>query len=149
MFKIRRFVALLLLFTVSFSLFANDGKPNVNIEGYKEGEQLPSWLNNLRRAEILSLGSLPFTTLSVTFGYSIFKGLGNGFENGIPNPLEKDKSGFSTDEQKGVFFTSLGISLIIGITDYIVSTIKDKKSEKQQIIEQEEQNQAVILEVIE
>ena len=62
--------------------------------------------------------------------------------------MEKDKSGFTTDEQYGIFFTSLGISLLIGVTDYVVSVVKDKKSEKQQIQAQEEQNQAVILEEI-
>ena len=148
MYKIRRFLALLLLFAVSFSLFAQT-EPTVKVEGYKKGETTPSWLKNLRRAEIVSLGSLPFTTLSVTLGYSLIKGFGNGFADGVPNPLQKDKSGFSTKEQLGIFFTSIGISLFIGVTDYIVSTIKDKKSEKQQMQAQEEQNQAVILEVIE
>ena len=149
MHKIRRFLAILLIFTFSFSLFANSLQPTVKIEGYKEGEKNPSWLKNLRRAEIVSLGSLPFTTLSVSLGYSLFKGFGNGFSNGIPNPLAKDKNGFSTDEQLGIFFTSLGISLLIGVTDYIVSSVKDKKTEKKLNQVKEEQNQSVILEVAE
>ena len=144
--KFSRFLAFLLIFTLSFSLFANE--PSVKIDEYREGKETPSWLKNLRRSEIVTLGSLPFTTMSTTFAYSLFKGMKNNFADGIPNPLEKDKSGFTTDEQYGIFFTSLGISLFIGVTDYIVSTIKDKKSEKQQILEQEEQNQAVILEEI-
>ena len=92
---------------------------------------------------------MPFTTLSVSLGYSLFKGFGNGFSNGIPNPLAKDKNGFSTDEQLGIFFTSLGISLLIGVTDYIVSSVKDKKTEKKLNQAKEEQNQSVILEVAE
>lgn len=148
MFKIRRFVALLLLFAVSFSLFAQT-EPTVKVDGYKKGGETPSWLKNLRRSEIVSLGSLPFTTLCVTLGYSLFKGFGNGFSNGIPNPLAKDKNGFSTDEQLGIFFTSLGISLLIGVTDYIVSSVKDKKTEKKLNQAKEEQNQSVILEVAE
>lgn len=149
--KIKRLVAFFLLFTFSFSLFAENqgGSPTVKIEGYKEGEKNPSWLKNLRRAEIVSLGSLPFTTLSTTFAFSLYKGMNNGFKDGLPNPLEKDKSGFSKEEQKGIFFTSLGISLIIGLTDYIVSSVKDKQTEKQQAQESDELNKAVILEVVE
>ena len=145
--KLRRFFAVLLIFTFSFSLFAN--QPTVKIDEYREGGETPSWLKNLRRSEIVTLGSLPFTTLSTTFAYSLYKGMKNGFQDGIPNPLEKDKSGFTTDEQLGIFFTSLSISLLIGVTDFVVSTVKEKKSEKQHILEMEEQNQAVILEVVE
>ena len=87
--------------------------------------------------------------MSTTFTYSLIKGMRNGFADGVPNPLEKDKSGFTTEEQFGVFFTSIGLSLFIGITDYVVSIVKDKKSEKQKALEEEEQNQAVILEVLE
>ena len=144
--KFSRFWAFLVFFTFSFSLFANE--PSVKIDEYREGKAQPSWLKNLRRSEIVTLGSLPFTTLSVSLGYSLFKGFGNGFSNGIPNPLAKDKNGFSTDEQLGIFFTSLGISLLIGVTDYIVSSVKDKKTEKKQLQEQIEQDQAVILEDI-
>ena len=145
--KFSRFLAFLLIFTLSFSLFANE--PSVKIDEYREGKETPSWLKNLRRSEIVTLGSLPFTTLSVSLGYSLFKGFGNGFSNGIPNPLAKDKNGFSTDEQLGIFFTSLGISLLIGVTDYIVSSVKDKKTEKKLNQAKEEQNQSVILEVAE
>lgn len=144
--KFSRFWAFLMVFTFSFSLFANE--PSVKIDEYREGKAQPSWLKNLRRSEIVTLGSLPFTTMSTTFAYSLFKGMRNNFADGIPNPLEKDKSGFTTEEQYGVFFTSLGISLLIGVTDYVVSVVKDKKTEKKQLQEQIEQDQAVILEDI-
>ena len=145
--KFSRFWAFWVVFTFSFSLFANE--PSVKIDEYREGKAQPSWLKNLRRSEIVTLGSLPFTTMSTTFAYSLFKGMRNNFADGIPNPLEKDKSGFSKEEQKGIFLTSLGISLIIGLTDYIVSSVKDKQTEKQQAQESDELNKAVILEVVE
>ena len=75
--KIRRFFAVLLIFTFSFSLFAN--QPTVKIDEYREGGETPSWLKNLRRSEIVTLGSLPFTTLSTTFAYSLYKGMKTRF----------------------------------------------------------------------
>lgn len=150
MYKRARLISILLIISMCCSLFGtqpvNTG-PTIKIDPYKKESETPSWLKNLRRAEIVSLGSLPFTTLSVSLGYSVIRGLGNGFATGFPNPFAKDKNNFSSDEQLGIFLTSLGISLLIGVTDYIVSSVKDKRNETQQNKEKAEENQAVILEV--
>ena len=150
-----KILSILLFFTMITSLFGNsldfkvqNNGPTIKIDPYsKNSDETPSWLKNLRRAEIVSLGSLPFTTLSTTLGYSLIKGFSNGFRDGFPNPMAKDKNAFNSNEQLGIFFTSLGISVLIGLIDYGVSTWKDKNEEKQQKVSKEEQDRAVILEV--
>ena len=135
-----KILSILLFFTMITSLFGNSLDFKVQNNG-------PTIKIDLRRAEIVSLGSLPFTTLSTTLGYSLIKGFSNGFRDGFPNPMAKDKNAFNSNEQLGIFFTSLGISVLIGLIDYGVSTWKDKNEERQQKFSKEEQDRAVILEV--
>lgn len=100
-------------------------------EPYTEDE-FPSFLYDLRRAEIITLGSMPFITLGTSLGYSFGKYAYHGFDSDyFSNPFAKTtESAYSADEQVGIILTSLGISLGIGITDFIVQTVKRNSKAK-------------------
>lgn len=89
-------------------------------------EDFPSWAKNLRRAEIVTLGALPFTTLLASLGYSLY---GTLFQDkSFVNPLAKGSfSPYSEEEIKGLLITSISLSLCVGITDIVVNTIKTHK----------------------
>lgn len=110
-------------------------EPTVTIEPYTKDE-FPGWLQDLRRAEIVSLGSLPFVTLGVTLGYSLYRYFSHGMDsNYFPNPFAKSSSAASltTDEQLGIFFTSLGVAAAVGITDFTISSIQRHQRKKAEI----------------
>ena len=114
------------------SVFASENEA-VQIEGYEKGKELPSWVKDLRRAEIVTLGSLPFTTLSATLAYSLYRYGANDFKPAyIPNPfpLSSTEAKLSTDEQIGIIATAAGISLAVGITDFIVMQVKQSRKKK-------------------
>lgn len=113
-------------------VFASENEA-VQIEGYEKGKELPSWVKDLRRAEIVTLGSLPFTTLGATLAYSLYRYGANDFKPAyIPNPfpLSSTEAKLSTDEQIGIIATAAGISLAVGITDFIVMQVKHSRQKK-------------------
>lgn len=122
----RRLLAILVSFVFLASMPLAAAEPTVTIEPYTKDE-FPGWLQDLRRAEIVSLGSLPFVTLGVTLGYSLYRYFSHNMDsNYFPNPIAKSSSAarLSTDEQLGILFTSLGLAAAVGITDFTISTIQ-------------------------
>ena len=95
-------------------------------EPYKPDE-FPQFMKDTRRAEIITLGALPFVTLDATLTYSFIRYWQHDFSSDYaPNPFAKssDSNGFTTEEQTGILLTSIGISVGIGITDLIVTVIR-------------------------
>ena len=116
-------------FFLSFSmLFAQTQSP----EPYSKDEFHPV-LKDLRRAEIITLGAIPFVTFNVTLGYSFGKYASHNFDsNYFPNPFAKssDANAYTTEEEIGIILTSVGISAGIGLTDFIVHEIKRSRARK-------------------
>lgn len=130
----KRFIAFLLITfytcTILFSQVSTTLK--ITAEPYTKGE-FPDWAHQLRRTEIITLGSLPFTTLGVTTAYSIFRYAKNDFDSQyIPNPLAKSSSAanLDEDEQKNILFAALTASLIVGIIDLVITLIKKDRARK-------------------
>lgn len=110
---------------MSFPCFAQTAEPYTK-------DEFPVFLKDLRRAEIVTLGSMPFITFSVSLGWSFGRYAYNGFDsNYFVNPFSKSStSNFTTDEQIGIILTSLGISVGIGLTDYVYHVIKRNQKTK-------------------
>lgn len=127
-----RCIALMLCCSLMASFPLSAADPTVTIEPYTKDE-FPSWLHDMRRAEIVSLGSLPFVTLGVTLGYSLYRYFSHDMNpDYFPNPFAKSSSGarLTTDEQLGILFTSLGVAAVVGITDFTISSIQRHKQNK-------------------
>lgn len=112
-------------------------EPTVFIEPYAQNS-IPGWAKDLRRAEIISLGSMPFVTLGVTLGYSCFRYFSNGMDAAyFPNPFAKssNSANLNKSEQLGILAGAAAISLLIGVTDFIINTVQ----RRQEIRRQQEQ----------
>lgn len=117
--KIISFILVFSLFTSFSSLFAAD--TNHNPEPFGENEFSP-WIKDLRRAEIITLGAMPFVTLNVTLGYWAL----NGFEGNL-SPFAAESSTeqkYTNDQTIAILLTSFGICAGIGITDFLVHFLK-------------------------
>lgn len=92
-------------------------------------EEFPGVLHDLRRAEIITLGAMPFITFNVSLGYSFGNYAAHNFDSKyFINPFAQDSdSSYSKDEQIGIILTSVGICAGIGITDFIVHSVKRNK----------------------
>ena len=112
-------------------VFAADTK-STTPEPYEEDE-FPSWLKDLRRAEIITLGAMPFITLNTSLCYSFGNYAFHNFDSDyFVNPFAQgsDTSSYTSSEQAGILLTSLGICLGIGITDFIVHSVKRSNQKK-------------------
>ena len=112
-------------------VFAADTK-STTPEPYEEDE-FPSWLKDLRRAEIITLGAMPFITLNTSLCYSFGNYAFHNFDSDyFVNPFAQgsDTSSYTSSEQAGILITSLGICLGIGITDFIVHSVKRSNQKK-------------------
>lgn len=98
-------------------------------------DKTPTVWEDIRRTEIVTLGSLPFVTILTTLGFSIGTFIANDFDSAYaPNPFAGNSAGFTQDQQLQIFLTSLGISLGVGVADLTVRLIKrsvDKKRSEQ------------------
>ena len=124
----KKFISILLLISFSSLLFANSTSP----EPYGEDE-FPDWANYLRRYEVITLGSLPFTTMGVTTIYTLYRYIDNDFDKKyIPNPLALTSSAanLDSDEQKLILMTAIGTSIVAGTVDLIIHVIRKEKAKK-------------------
>ena len=140
----RKAIALLLLVSFSFCVCADEKHTP---EPYQDDE-FPSWSIDLRRSEIVTLGSLPFVTLGSTIGYSLFRYAAKGFDSDyLPNPLAKSSAAanLNSDEQIGIFLTSGIISLVIGIVDYIISRFERRRADERSEYERIRQQDSVVV----
>lgn len=132
---IKRTFFLFLIFTFIFNanVFSAD-TTNTSPAPY-EDDEFPQGLKDLRRFEIIALGSMPFVTLDVNIAYAIGKPFYNCMQSGdwsnytFTNPLTASAD-YSSDEIKGVIWTAVGISVGIAITDYIINLVKRNKLKK-------------------
>lgn len=125
---IAKFILLAFLFNTCTPLFAEE---DTTPKKYDEKE-FPQGLKDLRRFEIVTLGSLPFVTLDTTLAYSTIRYAQHNFDSAY-QPDIFTKSNFTQDEQKQIIATSICISIGIGLTDYIVQQVKRRKKERQSI----------------
>ena len=152
-----RFIATLcflsFLFCSTPALYADDTSKNAERAPvpYSENE-FPLWATELRRFEILTLGALPLVTMLSFWTYDIARSLKHtGDERYYPWPLKKSEIAIpiSSSTQRKIFFTALGISLGIALTDIcvraIIRRIREKKEAEQNIL----YDDAIRLEAIE
>lgn len=117
---IKKIIVVILIFSQIMPVFSSeDNKNPVNLN-----DNIPQSLSDLRRFEIVTLGAMPFVTLDTMIVHSGVKYLKTGV---FVNPMSPT-NGYSEKEVKQIILTSLGISVGIGITDFIVNIIKRNKN---------------------
>ncbi len=122
-------------------------EPTIKIEPYTQDE-FPSWAQDLRRTEIITLGSLPFTTFAAKLGYTIWRYVDQGFDSAyVPNPLSKTSEGsrLDTDEQKTVLKIAFTSSVIFGLTDLTIRLLDRWNATKENQQVQAELEESVII----
>ena len=128
---VKKCAVLLLLCVIVFPCRAKEAKDTTPAP-YTDDE-FPQFMKDLRTAEIVSLGALPFVSLTSTIVYSSARYAQHGFDSEyFPNPFAKASAsnGYSTAEQAGILLTSAGISVGIGLTDLLISVIRRNAAKK-------------------
>lgn len=142
----KRIISIFILMCFAASTFSQESLIDIepNTESY-----IPSWAKNARRTSIITLGSVPFTTLTTTLVYSMYRYIANDFNpDFFPNPFPGSSSAakLNTDEQIGIILASVSLSVLIGLTDLIVTIVNENKEEKKVLQLEEDQNQIIVIE---
>ena len=132
-----RGVAFLLLLALSRPLAAQEEtQAGEETEGGFEpvpytDEEFADWLHDLRRFEIITFGSLPFTFLVSFMVYDLARYAGSGYEPAYrpfsnPNPIPY------TDEEKiGVVLAACSVSVLIALADFIIGRIREAEAREE------------------
>lgn len=122
----KNILVLLLFFLFSFSFaFADSGSgTSTDPEPYGEDE-FPQFMRDLRRSEIIFFGSLPFTTMGVSMGYSGWQ-LATGQSSSFAGPFSA--SSYSSDDIKKILGFSLCVSGVFCLGDYFITRHNRRKA---------------------
>lgn len=119
--KIRIFLLSIFFSLIAFNCFGE----TKTAEPYNDDE-FPQGLQDLRRFEIITLGSMPFITLDASIAYNTYKYFDGQTEK--YHPLAT--TNYSQKEMENIIISSICISTTIGLTDYIIRIIKRNKAKK-------------------
>lgn len=124
----------LLLFAAASLVCAQEQSGNIEPEPYAP-EEFPRWARDLRRGEIIALGSFPLVLLFSNVAYDAVRfgreSLRAGEWNYTYAPWffgPPDKPPLTEDERVGVILTAAGISVSVAIVDFIIGRIRDGKN---------------------
>jgi len=100
-------------------------------------DEFPQWTLDLRRAEIVTIGSFPLSFMFTAIIYDLTKSASAGFDPTIPFGSSR-----SQEDIKNMLIISGGVSLAVGLTDFIIQQVKrsKKEKEKQELDEQRKSN---------
>ena len=128
---IKYFFTVFFLFSICNAAFGQTSNTTDTTPAPYEEDEIPQGLKDLRRFEVITLGSMPFVTLDAAIvynGYKYASGKADKF-----NPLAT--ADYKPDEMKKIIITSLCVSAGIGLSDYIIRLIKRKSSQKKEKLE--------------
>lgn len=142
----KRLIAVLCFFALSVSLVPpalsaeEIEKKDRTPEAYSAAE-FPLWAHELRRFEILTFGALPLVTMLSFWTYDISRSIKHpGDQRYYPWPMKKPGVAvpLTSSEQKKIFFTAVGISVGIALTDIcvraIIRSVREKKMLRENLL---------------
>lgn|GEM_PF-336892 len=91
-------------------------------------DEFPGWSKKIRRAEVITLGSVPFTTLGVILAYGTYQYV-KGESVSFPNPFDSSKT-YSERQIKMILGYAAAASCAIGITDFMITFAKEKHTQR-------------------
>lgn len=121
----KKLISLILLGSICFStLFAQE--QDELVVPYKRDE-FPPWTVDLRRAEIITVGSFPLSFMLTALVYDFVQSASTGFDATIPFGSSRGQ-----DDIRKLLIISGSVSLAIGLTDFIIHQVKRSRIEKEQ-----------------
>lgn len=99
-------------------------------EAYTEDE-FPLWAKDLRRFEVVLIGSLPFTYLYTSLSYSLIRYGVNGFDPAYAPSLQTgaETVPMTRNEKIGVLLAGIGTAALVAVVDQIIIHVKRNRAE--------------------
>lgn len=113
------FIAFLFIVFITIPVFSGDSLPDY--EPYQDDE-FPQWAKDLRRAEIIFIGTIPFSFFYSSFSYDFYRYASNGFDESLaPALLGNTTPPIRTNDEKWqILKVSLTLSAVFTLVDYLL-----------------------------
>jgi hypothetical protein len=136
MIPVKPFIAALLLFILLCGSIPAQTPATGTITPINPGakkSEFPQWVLDLRRAEIITFGSFPFTIFFATFFMDTYRASKHDWDNRyLPWPLKGPGAvEMSTDEHLITLGVAVTGSVLIALADHLIVRIKRAKLERQ------------------
>lgn len=102
-----------------------------------EKDEFSNWQKDLRRAEIIAFGALPFVTFMSSLYYDIYRYVDHNQDDAyLPWPLKDNETAvpLTEDEQKTILISAVGVSVGVALFDFgyhaLRRYIRNKKLDK-------------------
>ena len=132
MIKIISSILLTILILYSFSGCASTVDDDYDLSESTEPEEytddeFPQWADDLRRAEIIFFGSIPFTILASNAGFSVVSLIASGSNASITDFTST--ASMTNDDRIIILATGAGLSAVIAIADAVIGWIENSDAE--------------------
>jgi hypothetical protein len=124
-----------LLLVLSFHMLATPLLSAQTTSKEPEPLNLPQWAKDLRRAEIVAFGSLPFTLFFATTAMDTFRYINHGNDSRYA-PWHLKGAGavsMNTNEAVITIMSAVGASLLVSLADHLIVRYKRRKAEQEQL----------------
>jgi hypothetical protein len=107
-----------------------DKPPPKTPEEYQP-EEFPRFLQDLRRGEIIMMGTLPITLLVALESYDIYRYFANDrAPEYTPWPFRSPGAvPYTTAENVGVVLSAVSLSFLLAVTDYVIGRVVEHRSQ--------------------
>ena len=93
-------------------------------------EEFPQWLHQLRRAEIVLVGSFPITMLFTTLSYEGFRLVRSLFaQSNVVGTMAIEFGNFTANEKTGLLLGGVVLSVAVSVVDLILDRTDSKSRE--------------------
>ncbi|HOX92649.1 MAG TPA: hypothetical protein PLC54_06975 [Spirochaetales bacterium] len=91
-------------------------------------DEFPAWAHELRRWEIVSLGSFPIALFYTKLAFDFARYASNGFDpRFVPWPFKNEFSyAPSAGEQRTMFLSAAAVAAVAGFADWLIVAIKTR-----------------------
>ena len=119
----RKFVLTTILIVV---FLAQSPGQEVDYEPYQKDE-FPRWAQDLRRFEIVFFGTIPFSFLYTSMGYSLYKYGAHNWDSAYAPAILGNKTPqiLMNSEKIQIIYTALGVSFTAAVMDFILGKMSD------------------------
>jgi len=128
-------VLFFLLFTPQFEAFAQ----NTQVPNIFDMTDFPQWARDLRRFDVITFGSFPFSMFVITFATDMFRwynanGMDFNDRRYAPWPLKSAGAvDMTAEEYQRTILLAAGLSVVLALTDFVI--VKIRRSNERRRIE--------------
>ena len=119
---------MLAMIFISSYVFSQESKKSTDTYSPYEPSEFPLWAQDLRRFEIVFFGTVPFSFLYASAGYSIYTYASHSWDPAFaPALLGNRTPPLLTNSQKvQIIGISLGLSTAAAVLDFFIGIIKNE-----------------------